>query len=88
MQSYRKVRCNTILNSRFIQAIRIRYLKLYRPGHVTHNIFIHKELRKRDISHYCPLRGMGEKPSPSGEDLSMPRWGEKAEYLSFVILYE
>jgi hypothetical protein len=23
---------------------------------------------------------MGEKPSPSGVDFSMPRWGEKAEY--------
>jgi hypothetical protein len=23
---------------------------------------------------------MGEKPSPSGEDFSMPRWSEKAEY--------
>jgi hypothetical protein len=23
---------------------------------------------------------MEEKPSPSGEDFSMPRWGEKAEY--------
>jgi hypothetical protein len=29
---------------------------------------------------YCPLRGMEEKSSPSGEDFSMPRWGEKAEY--------
>jgi hypothetical protein len=23
---------------------------------------------------------MGEKPSPSGEDFGMPRWGDKAEY--------
>jgi hypothetical protein len=32
------------------------------------------------VVRYCSLRGMGEKPSPSGEGFSMPRMGERAEY--------